>query len=308
MIKTKKTPRLFAVILCTALLLSATGCMQFELGIQLHDKDGGATITERLRINKPLLDLAREAKSGQGIEKHLEASAARKRMKEMGQGMTLVSHEITDLPDGSRESLAVYKIPDVENLRVPNPFVQNQPPAPMQRIKFAPCYKSNRNGEVGTISVRFVNAGAKKKESNTKLPPSETPLDRQLYRDLRPIVENLAKGFQIKVTITIPRQPARRRRAAGDMTVTLLSFEHKDKDRNSEPFFQNEEAIMALLQLHLRDSAILNHTKVFPRNADVPVHRGASAPYHSHNLRIRPTKHLYKKYFAGRPKSQGGDQ
>jgi len=291
------------------LTLGTAGCLQLEMAIRMDD-EGGARVTERLRLSKVLLDISSGMPEGRDISEHLKRPSVLDRMKQMGKGITLVSHEERDLPAGARESVAVFHIPDIEDLRVPNPFVQNHPPAPMHRLLFRPCYKSHRSGEVGTVSVGFVRAGPKSEagKDGAKLPPAATPLDRQSYRALMSVVEDLARDFQVKVTLTVPNQPAGGRRPAGDRTLTLLSFDDKDMDRHAEPFLRNEEAMLALLQFKFRDPAILNHTEVFSRNAHVPVHRGSKAPYHSDSFRIHPTRHLFKKYYAGRPKAEGGDQ
>lgn len=283
-----------------------------NLTIMMHD-DGGATVTERLRVTEALRQLDRGMPAGKGILRHLKREAVLERMKMMGNGMTLASHKDVDLPDGSRESVAVYRIPDIEALRLPNPFVQNHPPAPMMRMGFRPCYKSHRSGEVGTITVRFDRVKSEPKtpakgEEKDGAIPAGSPLDLQLYRDLRPVFADLASEFQVKVSLIVPNQPASRRRPAGDRTITLLRFSDKDTDRYAEPFLRNEEAMLALLQFKVNDPAITRHTGELGRNHQVPVHRGRRVPYHSDSFRIRPTRHLFKKYYAGRPKSEGGDR
>jgi hypothetical protein len=66
--------------------------------------------------------------------------------------------------------------------------------------------------------------------------------------------------------------------------------------------------MLALLQYKLNAHAIIRHTNEhFNKNYQVPLHRGRSK-YRSTGFHIRPTKYLFKKYFAGRPKSEGGDR
>jgi hypothetical protein len=291
-------------------LLACAGCLQVDLNIALHNEDGGATVTERLRISEPLRQLSRNAPAGRSILHHLKRDAALERMKRMGKGITLVSHQEADLEDGSRESVALYRIPDFEDLRFPNPFVQDRRPHPMVRIHLRPCYKDHRSGRVGTLGGGFARVKSDFKPTDTAEEPipAVTPLDRQLLRDLQPIFTDLAKGFHVRVSLTAPNQPAGGRRSAGPVTHTLLSLNDKHLDRYAEPFFQNEEAMLALLQLKLDHKAIIKHTnEFFRKNHQVPVHRGRSQ-YGSRGFRIRPTTYLFKKYFAGRPKSEGGDR
>ena len=289
-----------------ALLLAATGCLQLELAIEMHEKDAGATITERLRFSELLLDLDRAS----GLARHLGRAGAQARMKQMGQGMELVSHDQKKLQDGSRESVSVYRIPDIDDLRLPNPFVQNNPPAPMLRFRFNPVYKRvHSRDRVGDIHLSMVRAGTtgSAEPDDAGVIPAETPLDLQLYRDLQPVFANLMSDFEVKVTLMIPNQPGGRGRQSGDRTITLLHFNDKHMDRHAELFLHNEEAMLAMLQFNLNDAPITDHTKEFIRNRQVPVHRGRSN-WQSTSFVIRPTTHLYGKYFAGRPKSEGGDQ
>lgn len=107
--------------------------------------------------------------------------------------------------------------------------------------------------------------------------------------------------------LRLPNQPTRSGRPSGPMTIRLLSFTGADLDRRGEPFVENEEAMLALLQFRLNESSILRHTAQFPRNERVPVHRGRN-PYGSRHFQIRATQSLFQKYFAGRPMAHGGNQ
>ncbi|MFW6151757.1 MAG: hypothetical protein ACOC6C_02160, partial [Verrucomicrobiota bacterium] len=128
--------RVDGIMVMAVSLFGITGCLQLELAIDMHD-DGSAEMTERLRFSKALLDLD----DGSDLARYLGRAGAQARMKSMGEGLALKSHEEKKYPDGSRESLVVYNIGDIEDLRLPNPFVQQRPPAPMIRFRFIPVYK-----------------------------------------------------------------------------------------------------------------------------------------------------------------------
>ncbi len=294
-----------SVVLLSAMLamVAMTGCLQLELAIDMHD-DGSATMTERLRFSKALLDLD----DGSGLTRYLGRAGAQARMKDMGKGLTLKSHDEKKYPDGSRERVTVYNIGDIEDLRLPNPFVQRRPPAPMVRLRFNPVYKRVHSYQhVGDIHIHLVGAESKDGKEIENPVPVETPLDMQLYRDLHPIFADMMKDFEVKATLTVPNQPGAKGRKAGDRTIRLLHFNDKHKDRYSEPFLQNEEAMLSVLQFKMGDETITRHTGNFPRNSQLPVHRGRS-PWASTRFIIRPTSHLYEKFYAGRPKSEGGDK
>ena len=88
----KTLPRLMMGM--TALLL-ASGCLQLETRIKLHE-DGSATVTERLEILPALLEMEAGATSltGMTFERLLSRERAQERVKEMGKGVTLVSHDV----------------------------------------------------------------------------------------------------------------------------------------------------------------------------------------------------------------------
>ncbi len=290
--------------LCLALAaLAAAGCFQLDLDVALRH-DGGATVTERLRVSRELLELDRQA-GGPGAGAHLERAAAQQRAKTMGKGAALASHETSDMPDGGRESVAVYTIPDVEDLRLPNPFIQDRRPAPMARFSFRPITGRLPRGwserPVLSVSLQPADDTPRPEKKDSTLPPSATPLDRQAYRDLQPIFSNLLRDFHVRVTLTAPDQPRVRTSPAGDRTLTLLYINDRHADRHAELFFQNEEAMLAMLQYQFNDSAVTDHTRHFPANPQVPVHRGRSN-YGSTTFAIRPTKALQKKYFSGKAK------
>ncbi len=293
-----------------ALMLAAAGCLQLELTVEMHEKDAGATVTERIRFSQALQRLDEGGGGKIDLASYLGRQGALNRMKRMGKGVELVNHAENKLTDGSRESVSVYRIPDIEDLRLPNPFVQNNRPAPLMRFNFGPVYERRSGGDrVGTIGLNWRVAegqsGPKAEEEEDWLP--ESPLDFQVFRDLQPVFADMMSDFEVKVVVIVPGQPAERGRPAGNRTLTLLHFNDRHTDRHAEPLIRNEEAMLSMLQLKLGDAPITEHTRNFPRYEQVPVHRGRSN-YGSTGFVIWPTRHLFRKYFAGRPKSQGGDQ
>lgn len=298
--------------MAVALILAAaltTGCLQIELTIEMNDQDAGATLTERVRLSRTLLELDRAMEPARTLTRHLAREAAQERMNSMGEGMTLDSHRERTLDDGSRECVTVYRIPDIEDLRLPNPLLQNGRPAPMMRFRFSPRYKPHYIGDVD-IGLTSAETGPGKPAAAEPALPAATPLDAQLYRDLQPVFAELMRDFEIRITLILPHAPKAghvRDIRTGNRHVTLLALNAEDMDRHGERFLANEEAMLALLQFKFGDPAIVSHTDQFVNNALVPVNRGRSL-YGSGGFRFRPTTHLYRKFFAGRPKAEGGDR
>ncbi len=297
----KKAKRSAAAAMVLAALCGATGCLQLDMDIELHKKDAGATVTERLRISRTLLDLAQGRPGGvdQAV-RHLNREAALSRMAHMGEGMTLQRHEIVELEDGSRESVAVYRIPDVENMRMLNPILQMHAPVPMARIVFTPYRSGPYAGQIRITLQPAEDVPQPENPEAWNSSPDLDPRDMQVYRDLQPIYADLMKDFQVRTTVTIPDQPRARGRPAGARTVDLLSFHGRHLDGSARRFIENQEAMAALLRFDLNHASILDHTRDFENNPQLPVHRGR-VPWASYLIRIHPTPYLREKHFSDPP-------
>ncbi len=132
------------------------GCLQVETTVALHT-DGSATITERVRFAQRLLDLG-AADPALNVAPLLERSAVQDRAAHMGRGLTLVSHEVRDAEGGSRESLSVFRIADVNEFRYASPFLAftDYPENSMIGVQMVPLLKSrNYAGSAGQMAVQF---------------------------------------------------------------------------------------------------------------------------------------------------------
>ncbi len=107
--------RLALVLGSAGLSLALAACMQLDTHVKLHE-DGSATVTEKLRFSRRLLDLSGKEGSEQDLAGLLAKEAALERVKGMGKGAVLVSHEVKDVEGGAREAVAVYKIDDLNEL------------------------------------------------------------------------------------------------------------------------------------------------------------------------------------------------
>src|SRR5204862_4295838 len=86
------------------------------------NEDGSATVTEKLRFSRRLLDLSGPEGSEKDIASLLKKEAAQERAKHLGKSAVLVSHELKDVEGGARESIAVYKLDDLNELHYVSPF------------------------------------------------------------------------------------------------------------------------------------------------------------------------------------------
>lgn len=294
-----------APIVLTAALVC--GCVQIEVTVQMLDT-GGATVTERARFSADLMALDSTSAPDQRLAPLLERPAVEARAKLLGQGAALVSHEVVDIPGGARESRAVYSIPDIEDLRLPNPYLTQSTAAYPIRLRFSPIYKVVHSFHVlGDMMLEVVPAQAP--PAGPKPDPAAaplTPLQLQPLRDMEPIFVDMAKDLQVTMRLITCERSRYGTAKTVSRTIVLLSFSDQNLDMYNTRFFENEEVMLCLLQWQLDSDTILNHTENYSRNPVVPVLR-ARRPYASGRFRVTPSNALFKKYFAGRPKSQGGD-
>jgi len=209
----------------------------------------------------------------------------------------------------------VYKIPNIEDLRLINPYLHDAPPGRTMRLRFSPIYRRVHSyHKVGDLMMALVPAEPPKRRPRPKdpppPPPPPTPADLQVLRDLRPVFADLMKDVQITLRLVCTKPVslgAIRNRQSASKTITLLSFRDTDLDAYGRKFIDNEELMLSILRFRMNAANIVTHTSGFPNNLTVPVARG-SRPYASGRFRIKPTRALFMKYYHGRPKSQGGDK
>jgi hypothetical protein len=303
--------RALPLILTLPLLLG--GCLQVEMTVQMRE-DGGATVTERVRFSKWLLELDINTPKDKQLVRLLERPAVDKRVKHMGAGVKVVSYKKTALQDGSHESVTVYSIPKIENLRLLNPYLPDAKPGRMMRLTFSPIYRRVHSyHRVGDLMMALRPAVKPKRGPRRPKdwvpPPPPAPVELQALRELEPMFADLMKDFQVTLRLICTKQPAGaiRNRQAGSKIITLMSFSDKDLDAGGRQWVDNEELMLSMLRFRLFAENITAHVRGFAGNNTLPVLRGRPI-YGSGRFRIRPTKALFKKFYAGRPKSQGGDQ
>jgi hypothetical protein len=293
-------------------LAAVAGCLHVEVSVQMHE-NGGATITERVRFTRRLLELDADTPTKQKLARLLDRDAVERRASHMGKGIKIASHKVSELQDGSLESRAVYTIPEIENLRLINPFVHDAAPGRVMRIHFSPIYKRVHSyHKVGELMMYLVPAERPKRRrgDDEEPPPPPTPAELQTLRDLQPVFADLMQGLEFKLRLTATKpisSGAIRHRKSASKTINLISFTASDLDAHGRKFIENEELMLSILLLRFDAPNLVQHSSGFPNNLTVPVLRGRR-PYASTRFRIKPTRALFKKYYHGRPKSQGGDQ
>jgi hypothetical protein len=295
-------------MLCAGVLVS--GCMQIETVLKLNP-DGSAVITERLRFSKRLLDEGGKAGARFDVARFLTREAALKRMASMGNGLTLAKHEMRRAPDGGRESVATFKTPDINTFRYVSPWLAylDYPQNNVVQCRLRPALKSSAyGGEVaGQMYVGFEHLKkAKAPPSRAKdapQPKGPSPSELQAFRNLAPLFQDALKDFHVKFTFEsyapILKSALGLRGEAGIVKrVDLINFSWQDRDGAGDPFLDNEEIMLDLVQWDLGSSDVQTHVKGFPNNPTLPVF----VPYGQggSHITFKPSRFLFDKHFQGK--------
>ncbi len=271
---TQTTGLAFFVLL---ILLGLTGCMQLETRIRYHP-DGSATITERVRFSRELLELDKHLPADQRqYEKLLSEAGARGRMPFMGKGIELKSHQETKNVDlGARESITVYHIPRLEDLRYTSPFLayKNYEESSTIRFEVSP-YAGDQHGR-GRGKIRVGVKPAKPAVAYDKkvAPKVPSPLAQQEYRDLAPVLRDLLRGFEVRLTFESYAHLggfATRGYGTKVRDMDILNFTDKNLDQWGGVFVENEEIMLDLARLDFHSSDIVQHVRNFSGNKMLPL-------------------------------------
>ncbi len=301
-------------IILAAFTFALNGCVEIETGIKLNP-DGSARITERIRFSQQLLDLSAKDTGGLNVADLLKREAIEERMKRMGKNVKLISHTVTDADKGSKESIAVYEVPYINDFQYVSPFVaytdfdRNNG----LKIEMSPLLKSrNYAGMAGDMIISFRPLQPPKSEVRLRDAPPEkgpAPKDVQVLRQLQPVFADLLKGFKLRLTfesyspVTATGFGWRDRRT-GTPIVDLIHLTEHDLDQHGVSIFENEEIMLDLLRGRFGSPNIAEAVKQFQDNNTVPlvmVWGSAYSPWRqSDEIAFKPSKELFDKHMAGK--------
>ena len=290
------------------LLLLAGGCLQIETRVKLNE-DGSAVITERVRLSRQLLDLAGERKAE--LLRTLGREAALDRMKQMGQGLVLVKHELRDAEGASKESWAEFTVDDINKFQYvsPWPAYGDYPENNVVKCEMRPIYKGRF---AGAMSVDFRHEknpqGRRPPPKDAPAPPAITPLDLQVYRELGPITRDMLSGLRLKFSFEsyapVHSVMGVRGESSGATVVDLLDVSDANMDKWGGAFLENEEVMLELAQLQFEGSNVVQNVQGYWSNETLPVFFPAGSPcmWYTWGPRIRfaPSRPLFDKHFAGK--------
>ena len=286
------------------LLAFGPGCLQLETHIALHE-DGSGTITERLNFSRKLLDLADNAGPELKLESFLSRERAQERLKLMGKDVRLASHEVRDGEMASRESVAVFEIPNLADFTYVSPYVprEAQTQAPKLKTAIYPIMGDGGSWEflAGWLGVEFRPEYTGKSIAATNL-PSRSPLASQKYRDLRPVFQDLMEGLEIKVSfesyapiLSAFRGIGWRDGNARTRRVDLIDFApSRDLDSYGYPLMENEEVMVDFLRWDLNSPWVANTVREWAQNKTLSALHGGGGIY------FKPSRPYFQKFFEGK--------
>lgn len=306
----------FCTFIFLLIAVMITGCMEIETKI-IMQLDGGAVIKETIRVHKELLDFT-DDQGNSLVMPFLEKPACEERAAIFGTGTVLTKQEIKNLTGGVKVLEAEYKIPDINNLYVVNPYLSYTNYREMGKAKFllAPLYKSQaytgaRAGQM-SLSITTEKQGAGQKAVGKGEPriPIPAPVELQKYRNLQPIFKDLMKEFKISVSFqcyaSLHTCFGYRDRSSKPRSCEIFSFSGADYDNTGGLLLDNDEIMQELLRQKFWDYNFVRAFQDFPNNMTVPVVSDSGSPYAGWKgssivgIFFPPTKAMFQKYFEGK--------
>jgi hypothetical protein len=212
---------------------------------------------------------------GAVLEPLLSREAAGRRVKLMGEGVTVGSHEVRDGALGSRESVTVYQVADLSKFRYISPFVGYNGYTSQQLVfDIRPtltgrgwyyCGVGPGSLIVSARARKYPDAGGKSKGKkgasqgkggkDARGAGGYTPLEVQTLRELVPVFGDMLEDFKVKVTletycpISAGGGYVTRTARTRSRHMYLIDVSGKDDmDKYGYPFVKNEEIMVDMLR------------------------------------------------------------
>ena len=300
------------LLLAAPALLALAGCVELDVHIKVN-ADESVVVTETVTFSEQVLDLASTLPSGEGLEGLLNKERSEERVKQMGEGCTLVSHKVENLPGGARQCVTVYRIADLNKLRVCSPalLVRGHERSHMG-FRFYPQYEGSWNVVGWCMLTRLHTPSPDRKSSRDPYwqarPPALTPAEMQKYRELLPVLADLMDDLKLTMTIEywhpIARGVSREARSL-PTRIYIMKYDETNLDHWGGRILDNEEFMLALMRWDLDSPHVTSVVRHFGSNLAIPVWnkgRGTSGTGWHGQIAVKPSKQMHDKYYKNRPK------
>jgi len=190
-------PRAVPAVLVGLVLLS--GCIKVRLVVKLNE-DGSGQVVEEIVFGEKLVNASKRLTEGPTIDDLTSEKRVRERMAKMGEGVSLVSRDVEEQPDGSVRLLVVYAFEDISGLRLaPVPYGSGWKDVYLDFNLDAETSLSAWHH----LQIRMMNDRAARgaKPAEPLLPEREA----QLVRRLLPVFKDLLDGFELSLRLEIYR-------------------------------------------------------------------------------------------------------
>jgi hypothetical protein len=264
-------------------------------------------ITERVRFSRRLLAYQDRAGKDLDVARFLTREAALRRKASMGKATKLVKHEVRNLPNGDRESIATFAVADINTFRYVSPWLgyMDYPANNVVKCVLKPAYKSHHYNlrRAGDMYVNFIHTKPLPRKRHQKralpLPKGRSPLEMQAYRNLGPLFRDAMKGFHVRLTFEsyAPIRKSKLGRRTRNQ-IDVINFSWRDRDAHDLPFLENEEALLDLVRWDLTSGDIRSQVAGFQANQTVPVFVPTASAHW--DIPFAPSRYFFDKYFEGK--------
>ena len=309
-----RLPLILGRIVPILALFLAGGCFQLETLVQLHE-DGSATITERFQISRRLLEFEKAEGAGGKMSYGVTREAVLERLKLMGAGITLVSHEIRDSDGGSRESLAVFRVPDATEFQYASPYLAmpGYRGQCLMKGRAVPRLHTDNYNPPGHVyfsfepvvsdPVKFKEDQARARARQTEPPPKEpTPAELQLLRQTQPIIRDMLDGLRLRFTIESYTTlyagwgaPGVRNGSSNTRKLDLIDVSDANLDAYGANILENEEIMLELQQLRFDGPNLRRHMEGYIGNLTLPLLLGRAQP-----AIFKPSRYFFDRLYTGK--------
>ncbi len=312
------------------IFLLLTGCVQMEVHVKLHE-DGSATVRERIWFSKLILEQANPTAEATDLKQELTREAAIQRGSLLADGAKLESHQTSATEEGA-ESVAIYKVDDIEDLRfhAPFPAVKGHTNGSLH-FTIEPCYSTRwaSPDEPGYMALHVKTENIPNHQApKTHVYRGISPKDLQMIREQIPLFKEMLRGFRFKFQVEaysdfivgkkhsgLPAYLSVRGTSEPTAVSTIIDISDSDIDRNGRNILENEEVMVDVVRGDFGGPGIRAELDRYKKYRPQEFHFVPRVPFlyedgltwQTARRCFKPSEFHYKKYFDGKTKSQGGN-